>query len=349
MELTPRERFTRCAFGQDVDMLPIQCDFTASKLRDFLHARGIANVSDLELLRYFDNHVLYAYMNGATLRMKTKDFGGAPYVEDEWGCRWDASQDLLYMNNPLERWDSLEQYKFPDPWAPGYLDYAQSVVNKYAQERIVTGYHFCALFERAYILRGFENVLADFYEEEELLTGLLDKITDFQVELAKRYVSIGVNCGRTVDDYGTQQSLIVSPAMWRQFIKPRLARIIAVYRDAGLPMIHHSCGNVMSIVGDLVEIGVNVLNPIQPNAMDLPKLADEYGEKLTFFGGICNQHVLPHLSPEEIDENVKSVVGILGKHGRYVISPSNSIGPDVPEVNVEAYYRAAQKYRRIYG
>lgn len=349
MELTPRERFTRCAFGQDVDMLPIQCDFTGSKLKDFLTAKGIDNISDLELLKFFDNHVLYAYMNGATLQMKTKNFGGADYATDEWGCKWDAKQDLFYMNNPLENWEDFERYQLPDPWAPGYLDYAEMVTAKYAHERIVTGYHFCALFERAYILRGFENVLADFYEEEERLTALLDKITAFQVELAKRYIGIGVNCGRTVDDYGTQTSLIISPPMWRKFIKPRLAQIIAVYRNAGLPVIHHSCGNIMSIVGDLAEIGVNVLNPIQPNAMDLTALADGYGDKLAFFGGICNQHVLPHQTPEEIDASVKATVDILGKNGRYIIAPSNSIGRDVPEENVEAFYRAAQKYRRIHG
>ena len=347
MILSERERFTRCALGKDIDMLPVQCDFSGRGLKHFLNQKGISRVSDLELLSFFDNHVLYAYMNGAVLKMKTKDFHGEAYVFDEWGCKWDTSQDLFYCNHPIENWEDYEKYEFPDPYAPGYLDYAEGLVKEYGKQYIVTSYHFCCLFERAYILRGFENVLMDFYEEEELLTSLLDRITDFHVELAKRYISIGVNCGRTVDDYGSQTGMIMSPDMWRRFIKPRLARIHAVYRNAGLPIIHHSCGNIMPIIEDLIEIGVSVLNPVQPNVMDLEKLSRDYGDRLTFFGGICNQKVLPFLSPEEIDENVRQVRNTLGAHGRYVISPSNGIGPDVPMENVEAYFQAARKYRRL--
>lgn len=347
MELNERERFLRCAFGRDLDMLPIQCDFSGSGLAHYLAGRGIANVSDLELLAFMENHVLYAYMNGAVLQMKTKNFHGQAVITDEWGCGWDTSQDLFYCSHPIRDWKDYERYQFPDPWAPGYLDYAQGLVKEYAKTHIVTSYHFCCLFERAYILRGFENVLADFIEEEELVSQLLDRITDFHVELAKRYVALGVNCGRIVDDYGSQVGMIMSPAMWRKFIKPRLAKIYAVYRNAGLPVIHHSCGNVMPIVPDLIELGVNVLNPVQPNVMDIGKLAGEYGNQLTFFGGICNQKVLPYGTPEEIDRNVRQVTEVLGRNGRYVIAPSNGIGKDVPAINVEAFYQAAQKYRRI--
>ena len=348
MKLTPKERFVRCAYGEDVDMLPVQVEFSGSGLKKYLADKGILRVRDAELLSFFDNHVLYAYMNGSLLRLKTKDTGTEKILTDEWGCDWDTSQDLFYCSHPLADWDSLERYRLPDPWAPGYLDYAEDLVKQYAQTHIVTAYHFCTLFERAYILRGFENVLQDFYLEEELLNALLDKITDFQVELARRYVSIGVNCGRTVDDYGTQSSMIMSPDMWRSFIKPRLKRIVAVYRDAGLPMIHHSCGNIMPIVGDLIEIGVNVLNPVQPKALDIRLLAKQYGDKISFFfGGICNQQILPYGSPEEIDENVREMTAILGAKGRYIIAPSNGMALDVPLPNVEAFYKAASRYRYI--
>lgn len=347
MKLNERERFTRCAFGQDLDMLPVQCDFSGSGLKHFLEQKGVHRVSDLELLPYFQNHVLYAYMNGAVLQMKTKDFNGAEVITDEWGCDWDTSQDLFYISHPLRSWEDYEKYQFPDPWAPGYLDYAKDVAAAYGETHIVTSYHFCCLFERAYILRGFENVLMDFYEEEELISDLLDRITDFHVELAKRYISLGVNCGRTVDDYGSQNGMIMSPQMWRRFIKPRLSRIHDVYRNAGLPIIHHSCGDITPIIGDLIEIGVNVLNPVQPNVMDLGRIAEEYGKKISFFGGICNQKVLPYGTPEEIDANVCEVTKILGKYGRYIIAPSNGVGRDVPMENVEAYFRAAEKYRRF--
>ena len=183
--------------------------------------------------------------------------------------------------------------------------------------------------------------------EEELICELLDKITSFQVEFAKRCISIGVNCGRTVDDYGTQNSMIMSPTFWRKFIKPRLAKIIAVYRDAGLPVIHHSCGAIMPIIEDLIEIGVNVLNPIQPKALNIKELTANYGDRLTFFGGICNQSVLPFGTPDEVEANVAEVTSILGSNGRFIIAPSNGVGKDVPLENVEAFFRAAKRCRRI--
>jgi uroporphyrinogen decarboxylase len=348
MRLTPKERFLRTIKGEDIDMLPVQCDFSAGGLERFLLARGISNVSDLELLPFFDNHVLYAYMNGATLRMKTRAFNGEKIIYDEWHCGWDTSQDLLYCTHPIAEWEDFEKYEFPDPNAPGYLDYAESLIKAgYAEERIVTSYHFCTLFERAYILRGMQNFLVDMLEEEELTCALLDKITAFHVELAKRYIKVGVNCCRTVDDYGSQTGMMMSPSTWRKLIKPRLARIHAVYRDAGIPIIHHSCGNIMPIIGDLIEIGVDVLNPVQPKALDIEKLSGEYGGKLAFFGGICNQEVLPFKGPEEIDAHVKYMVETLGRNGRYIIAPSNGVGKDVPLENVAAFYAAAQKYRHI--
>jgi uroporphyrinogen decarboxylase len=344
--LTARERFTRCAFGQEIDVLPIQCDFTARGLRHFLGSKGINRVSDLELLPFFEFFFLYGYMNGATLRLKTMDYNGEKTITDEWGCEWDTSQDLFYSGGPIKEWDDLDSYKFPDPEAPGYLDYTAFLVKEgYAKDRIVTGYHFCTLFERAYILRGFENFLMDLLEDEERAAVLLEKITCFHVALAKRYVELGVNCGRTVDDYGMQTSMLIAPELWRRLIKPRLARILAVYRNSGLPVIHHSCGNITEIIPDLIEIGVNVLNPVQPKALDLEALSENYGSRITFFGGICNQEILPLGTPEQIDRNVREVTALLGKNRRYVIAPSNGIGADVPLENIEAFFAAARKYR----
>jgi uroporphyrinogen decarboxylase len=329
-------------------MLPIQCDFTARGLAGYLRRKGAKVVSDLEILPFFENHVLYGYMDGAVLRMKTMDYGGQRVLRDEWGCGWDTEQDLMYCDSPLKEWGMLEGYPFPDPEAEGYLDYAESLIRQgYAETHIVAGYHFCALFERAYILRGFENFLMDLIAEEELAAALLSRIAAFQVALAKRYVRIGANCGRTVDDYGAQAAMLMAPALWRRMIKPLLAEIVAVYRDAGLPVIHHSCGHIPEIVPDLIEIGVNVLHPIQPKAMDLGELAANYGGRIAFFGGICNQELLPMGRPEEIRETVRKTAKTLGGHGRYIIAPSNGIGPDVPFENIEAFCAAAREFRHV--
>ena len=347
MQLTPKERFLRTIKGQEVDHRPMQCDFSASGLKSFLLTKGITNVSDLEILKFFENHVLYAYMNGTLLDMKTKRDTGNRYECDEWQCEWDMAQDLMYCGHPLEDIEAYKSYVFPDPNAKGYLDYTEKLVEGYADKYIVTSYHFSCLFERAYILRGFENALIDFLLNPEFMEELLDKISGFHVELAKRYIKTGVNCGRIVDDYGSQLGLMMSPDTWRQFIKPRLAKIVAVYKNAGLPVILHSCGDVSSIVPDIIEIGIDVLNPVQPNVMDLEALVENHGKKIAFFGGICNQQVLPLGTPDEIDAEVKRITMLLGRYGRYIISPSNGIGADVPLENVKAYMDAAVKYSRL--
>lgn len=346
MQLTPKERFLRTVRGMDVDRRPMQCDFTASGLKAYLSRKEISNVSDLEILNFFENHVLYAYMNGTLLDMKTKNIGNERYAKDEWMCEWDMTKDLMYSGHPLSDIKQYKNYQFPDANAKGYLDYAQKLVKNYSDRYIVTGYHFACLFERAYILRGFENTLIDFMLNKGFLEELLDKISHFQVELAKRYIQIGVNCGRIVDDYGSQMGLMISPDTWREFIKPRLIKIVSVYKNAGLPVILHSCGDISSIIEDIVEIGIDVLHPIQPNVMDLDDIVDRFGKKLTFFGGVCNQEILPLGTPEEIDEEVKRLIKLLGRYGKYIVCPSNGIGPDVPFENVEAYMNAVKKYTK---
>lgn len=347
MQLTPKTRFLRTIAGQDVDRRPMQCDFTASGLKSYLTQKDISNVSDLEVLPFFENHVLYAYMNGTLLDMKTKKMGKQRYAKDEWICEWDLSQDLMYSGHPLENLEDYKNYVFPDPYAKGYLNYAEKLAENYADKYIVTSYHFSCLFERAYILRGFENALVDFLLNKEFMAELLDKIAKFHVSLAKRYVEIGVNCGRIVDDYGSQIGLMMSPDTWREFIKPRLANIAEVYKNANLPVILHSCGDISAIIEDLIEIEIDVLNPVQPNVMDLGDLVDRFGNRIAFFGGICNQEILPFGTPEQIDEEVKQITKLLGKYGKYIISPSNGIGTDVSFENIEAYMKAALKYSKF--
>ena len=126
MKLTPKERFLRTIKGEEVDHRPMQCDFSASGLKSYLQAKGISNVSDLEVLPFFENHVLYAYMNGTLLDMKTKRETGSRYARDEWQCEWDMSQDLMYSGHPLADAAAYKNYVFPDPNAAGYLDYAET-------------------------------------------------------------------------------------------------------------------------------------------------------------------------------------------------------------------------------
>jgi uroporphyrinogen decarboxylase len=172
---------------------------------------------------------------------------------------------------------------------------------------------------------------------------LLDKITDYQMEIAKRYVQIGIACGRTGDDYGGKTGMLFSPTMWRRFIKPRLKRVWQVYQDAGIPIIHHSCGNIYSIIPDLIELGADILNPIQPDAMDIAKVKEQFGDKLTLYGGISTAGALALGTPQEVEEDVFRTTAILGINGGYIIAPAQGITSEVSIENIEAFRKASAK------
>ena len=149
------------------------------------------------------------------------------------------------------------------------------------------------LFERAWSLRGFDALLMDMLERTAWVEELLDRIVGIQATLARRFVAAGVAGGYFGDDYGAQRAMLFSPRLWRRLIKPRLAKLFAVFGDARLPVILHSDGDIRAILPDLVEIGMTTLNPVQPEVLDHAWLHKEYGAKLSFYGGISTQGVLP--------------------------------------------------------
>ena len=138
--------------------------------------------------------------------------------------------------------------------------------------------------------------------------------------------------------------MLFSPKMWRTFIKPRLKRIFQVYQDAGIPVLFHSCGNIVPIMGDLVEMGVDIFNPVQPDAMDIADLKTKHGDRLVFYGGISTSGALVHGSPAEVREEVRHAVGILGKGGGYLVAPAQGVTSDVSIENIEALRLAVAEF-----
>jgi uroporphyrinogen decarboxylase len=157
------------------------------------------------------------------------------------------------------------------------------------------------------------------------------------VAAARRFVALGIDGGYLGDDYGAQKGLLFSPHLWRSLFKPRLARIFAVFRQAGLPVILHSDGQIAEIVPDLVEIGLSALNPVQPEVLDHAWLKRSFGDRLAFYGGISTQTVLPYGTPQEIAQVVRDCVHTLAADGMgLLIAPSHSLMTDIPMQNVDA-------------
>jgi uroporphyrinogen decarboxylase len=194
-----------------------------------------------------------------------------------------------------------------------------------------------ALFERAWTLRGLERFFVDMALDPVYAGELLDRITEIQLALIHRYIDLGVDGAYFGDDYGAQKSLLFSPAMWRDLIKPRLARLFAPFRTPDLPIIMHSDGQIDDILPDLVEIGLTTLNPVQPEVLDHDWLHEKFHGRLAYYGGISTQTVLPFGTPEEVRQSVQRCAQTLAPQGTgLLIAPSHRMMTDIPMANVNA-------------
>lgn len=210
---------------------------------------------------------------------------GRKVIYDSWGVGWDTAHEGIYeVFHPIFERSALSGVRVPDLRVPHLFDPVDEAVRALGDEYCVVGCQDLTLFERACALRGFEQFLLDMKEDPAWAGGLLDVIADHEVERAAQLVARGIDLGFTGGDYGTQQSLIMSVDDWLEFEAPRLRRIWDVYKRAGVPIMHHSCGNIIALIPHLIAMGVDVLNPIQ-HVMDPAILRRDFGEHLVFFGG----------------------------------------------------------------
>jgi len=198
-------------------------------------------------------------------------------------------------------------------------------------------------WEKAYFSRGIENFLADMAGEPAFAKSLLSKIIEKNMVMLENILSIkefdGVLLG---SDWGTQQGLIMSPSTWEEMIRPGEQKEYDLIHGYGKDVWVHSCGKIDAVIPRLVEMGVDVLNPIQPECMDIGKLKKDFGAKLTFWGGISTQRVLPYGTPEEVKREAREVRALMSKDGGYILASSQSIQIDVPVANMLALLEAAK-------
>ncbi len=268
---------------------------------------------------------------------------------DEWGTRWGHAQGgvgATPVDYPLLDWADLDHYlahRLPNPRQPGRLDSVLPLLKMHGPTHYCFGIIHLALFERLHCLRSMANIFTDFYSNEPEVRRLLDAICDYLLELIRVWGELRVDGVFLTDDWGSQTSLMISPAMWRSFFKPYYTRICAEAHRFDMDVIFHSCGNVTQIVGDLIEAGIDVLDPVQPEAMDIDDVARRFGGKVAFSGAIDLQHLLTEGTPAQIRDGVRRVIDTLGRPfgGSLLVSPANVMTPEIPLPNLEALFQAA--------
>ena len=196
-------------------------------------------------------------------------------------------------------------------------------------------------------MRGMENLLCDMMSEDPMAEVLLDRVTDIAVQRAVSYAKAGADGIFLGDDIGMQHTIMMGKELYSEWLKPRLKRVIDAAKAVNpeLLIFYHSCGHVTELIPQLIEAGVEVLNPVQPECMDFAKIHAEYGDRLSFHGTIGTQSVMPFGTPEEVRKKVFENLDIAGKKGGLYACPTHMLEPEVPLENVIAYIRACMEYR----
>ena len=271
-------------------------------------------------------------------RREERDVPGRPGIQvDEFGVEWDRTVDAdigTVCNTRIDR-DSLKSYRFPDPDVPGRFSRFPRA-RELAGDRFVIGTIGFTLFERAWTLAGMENVLAAMAGDKPFANALFDRILEHQAAVTRAALAWDVDGVRFGDDWGQQRGLIMGPVLWREYIKPRLAKLYGLVKSRGKRVFIHSCGKIEELFPDLVEIGVDVFNPFQPEVMDVEEIKRLHGDHLTFFGGISTQKTLPYGTVAQVKDEVNRLIETVGRNGGYIAAPAHDIPKDAKAENIAA-------------
>jgi uroporphyrinogen decarboxylase len=256
---------------------------------------------------------------------------------DEFGVVWNRTvdKDIGIVEEFVLKEPTLDGYTFPDPYEPGLFDHYGPTIEANPDLFALSNIGF-SLFERAWTLRGMENLLVDMIENPGFVHDLLDRICEYNLALVDQALHYDIDACWFGDDWGSQRGLIMGEARWREFIRPRLERMYGRVRKAGKYVGIHSCGKVQSVFPELIECGLNMFNPFQPEVMDPFEMKREYHGRLAFNGGISIQRLLPFGTPEQVREEVKHLLDEVGRGGGYVAGPSHALPGDIPAENIAA-------------
>jgi uroporphyrinogen decarboxylase len=270
---------------------------------------------------------------------------------DIWGVGFRPNRTAcgFYMDLarcPLRDISGIEEIE-AHPWPSADLwDYSTIAEQARAHEPYWVGAHSRGIFEISWFVRGFEEFMMDLACNPALANAVMDRVQAYLMERARRVLEAGrgfIDMMEYNDDVGGQDGLLIAPDAWRRSLKPRMAAFIRMCKGYGVAVRYHSCGGVRAILPDLIEIGVDILNPVQTLAagMDPEGLKRDFGDRLTFNGGIDTQALLPYASADEVRRATQRLIEVVGRNGGLILAPSHVFQDDVPIENVVAVYETA--------
>lgn len=302
---------------------------------------GFTKEARMKLDAYFDPIEVETALQNHLLKLGS-DIGfftelGNDRYQDVFGVVWDRSidKDIGNVNGCVLAQPTLDHYSFPDPLDPRFFMDITERIGKYRDRFRVFQIGF-SLYERAWTLRGMENLLMDFHDHPGFVKSLLNAIADYNIAQLTEALKYDIDAVYFGDDWGQQHGLQMGPKLWREFIYPVLARMYKAVHDDGKYVFIHSCGDVDELFDDLIAIGVNCFNPFQPEVMDMTSLLATYRGQLCFHGGLSTQRTLPYGSAEQVRQETIRLLE-MGQQGGYIFAPAHDVEGDVLLENMLAF------------
>lgn len=308
---------------------------------------------DERVLQHFDIPFRYLYLQpAATFKLEVSADGS---YHDEWGVKFVPHGHYRERTgHPLAEatLDDLDTFHWPNPHDPGRVDGLAETARQLYQETdfaLVAGHVSAGIFQDCWNLRGMEKFLMDMVINRDFAETLLDRVLAVHIGLWEAFLdAVGeyVEIVGTADDVAGQKNPIISPQMYKDLIKPRHAKLIAAIRErTNAKIFYHSDGALLPLLDDLLDTGVDILNPIQPlpGLMDPETLKEHYGDRLIFHGGLDVQTLLPTGTPDQVQNHINHYLDVLGAE-RYIMAPTNTVQADTPPENLVAAYSAIQNY-----
>lgn len=346
--MTNRENYLSLLRRQGFEKIPVDffmCPSLEKRFHRYAQEKGIAVEFDHVQIdnglqwQVADESVFRQYYNTPLREGTTFDGYGVAHSP--------GSADAYHMTqmfHPMADFDSVEQvesYPFPR-LIPG------PVPKQQVGDRVTIGNMQCTVWEQAWYLRGMENLMMDMMSEDPIAEAILDRVTDISCRNAAAYAGAGADILFLGDDIGMQRTALMSRELYCLWLKPRLKKVIETARSVkeDILVFYHSCGYVEPFIEDLIEAGVDVLDPVQPECMDFAEIHARYHDRLSFHGTIGTQTTMPFGTPEEVRREVFKNLDIAGAKGGLLVCPTHMLEPEVPVENIAAYIQACQDYCR---
>lgn len=351
--MTPKERVITTIKHQKPDRVPLDIGMRVEVLNELKERIGATSSEEVNQYLHIDIRKARSKPGNDFLkrgaffhpRRKWVIKASSEVYEDEWGIRYRADEKNRYFGfyaHPLAGIKSLKRYPFPDFCDDSRFEEVGRTIEKFGHDYAIMGIATVMLFETAWQLRGYDTFILDLYENRSYATELLDRLLDSCKVQCQKYAELGVDIVYIGDDFGMQDRMMVSPDLWREYFKPRMEELISHYSTGRKVFtMYHSDGYIEPIIEDLIEIGVNILNPIQPESMDPGEIKKKYGNRITLHGTISVQTTLPQGSREEVEEKVREILRCCAAGGGLILAPTHDIQPDTPIENILAFYRVA--------